>query len=413
MTSFVVKAVSSGGLLIGSTAATAKAWNATTNNTVDATHLAFWTPAANAIGTQKAFTAVVKDNGGLESSNRVQATVNVAATKGNVAEFLANLNNIGTSGFLITDSTANISSNLTALATNVTKISSITKTDTSVIALTAVQSSANHDALLKIAGVYNLTVKGTNAADKIFDTVNSHATLIGGKGIDTFNVTGTDTITDLGNGGGDILKVATSGVANATIDTAWLATADTINNGTTNITTAGLVVNLSAVTKGTSGYKITDTGGATKLTGSALGDLIIGGTGNDTLVGGLGIDTLTGGKGNDLFVFNSKPNSTSNIDKLTDFVHDKDHLQFSKTIFTGIRTTAGTSDGKTLNVSEFVSSTKATSGTTANSHLIYNSTSGTLYYDADGIGGGAAVKLAILGTTTHPVLTASDILIIA
>ena len=413
MTSFVVKAVSSGGLLIGSTAATAKAWNATTNNTVDATHLAFWTPAANAIGTQKAFTAVVKDNGGLESSNRVQATVNVAATKGNVAEFLANLNNIGTSGFLITDSTANISSNLTALATNVTKISSITKTDTSVIALTAVQSSANHDALLKIAGVYNLTVKGTNAADKIFDTVNSHATLIGGKGIDTFNVTGTDTITDLGNGGGDILKVATSGVANATIDTAWLATADTINNGTTNITTAGLVVNLSAVTKGTSGYKITDTGGATKLTGSALGDLIIGGTGNDTLVGGLGIDTLTGGKGNDLFVFNSKPNSTSNIDKLTDFVHDNDHLQLSKSIFTGIRTTAGTGDGKTLNVSEFVSSKTATSGTTANSHLIYNSTSGTLYYDADGIGGGAAVKLAILGTTTHPVLTASDILIIA
>ena len=316
------------------------------------------------------------------------------------------------SNISITDTATNITSNLASLLAD-TKLTSITQSDSATLSITAAQSSKYHDALLKIAGVYNLTVKGTNAADKIFDTVNSHATLIGGKGIDTFNVTGTDTITDLGNGGADILKVAKGGIANSTINTAWIASADTINNGTANISTAGLTVNLSAVTKGTSGYKITDTGGATKLTGSALGDLIIGGTGNDTLVGGLGIDTLTGGKGNDLFVFNSKPNSTSNIDKLTDFVHDKDHLQFSKTIFTGIRTTAGTSDGKTLNVSEFVSSTKATSGTTANSHLIYNSTSGTLYYDADGIGGGAAVKLAILGTTTHPVLTASDILIIA
>jgi len=44
-------------------------------------------------------------------------------------------------------------------------------------------------------------VTGTTAADKITDTVNSYATLTGGAGVDTFNVTGTDTITDLGNGG--------------------------------------------------------------------------------------------------------------------------------------------------------------------------------------------------------------------
>ena len=190
------------------------------------------------------------------------------------------------SNIKVTDTANHITSNLAALLAD-TKLTSITQSDSSTLSITAAQSSVDNAVLAKIAGAYNLTVTGTNAADKLFDTVDSLATLTGGQGIDTFNVTGTDTVTDLGKGGADILKVATGGVANATIDTAWLATADTTNNGTANITTAGLVVNLSAVTKGISGYKITDTGSATKLTGSALGDVIIGGTGtgndNDTL----------------------------------------------------------------------------------------------------------------------------------
>ena len=304
----------------------------------------------------------------------------------------------------VNDTAAHITANLSALLTN-TKLSSITLIDpTTALSITAVQSSANHAVLAKIAGAYNSTITGTNVADKLFDTVNSHATLTGGKGIDTFNVTGTDTITDLGKGGADILIVAKGGITNSTINTAWIASADTINNGTANISTAGLTVNLSAVTKGTSGYKIIDTGSATKLTGSALADLIIGGTGNDT---------LTGGKGNDVFVFNTKPNNTTNVDLITDFTSGKDHLQLGKSIFTGIFTVAGTGDGRTLAGTEFVSSKTATHGTTANSHLIYNTATGALYYDADGNAKGAAIEVAILGTTTHPVLTASDILIIA
>ena len=235
----------------------------------------------------------------------------------------------------VNDTAAHITANLAVLLAN-TKLSSITQSDSpTALSITAAQSSVNHSVLAKIAGAYNLTVMGTNAADKLFDTVNSHATLTGGKGIDIFNVTGIDTITDLGKGGADILTIAKGGIANSTINTAWIASADTINNGTANITTAGLAVNLSAVTKGTSGYKIIDTGSATKLTGSALGDLILGGSGNDTLVGSLGNDTLTGGKGNDLFVFNAKPNNTTNVDLITDFTSGKDHLQLSKTIFAG------------------------------------------------------------------------------
>ena len=120
---------------------------------------------------------------------------------------------------------------------------------------------------------------------------------------------------------------------------------------------------------------------------------------------------LIGCEGADIFGFNTTPNTLTNIDKITDFISGTDKLQFSKAIFAGITRAAGTGLGTTLTAKEFVSSTTATSGTTATSHLIYNSTTGGLYYDADGSAKGAAVEVAILGT--HPALVASDILIVA
>jgi len=77
VTAFVVKAVSSGSLKIGADAVTATAWNASNNAIVDATHRAWWAPAADANGTLNAFTAVARDNGGTESVTAIQATINV------------------------------------------------------------------------------------------------------------------------------------------------------------------------------------------------------------------------------------------------------------------------------------------------------------------------------------------------
>ena len=331
----------------------------------------------------------------------------------NVANFITNKQSGNTESFFLLDTSTNISSKIDTLQSYVNKLISITLSEVNTpLVITSTQSITDHDVLAKISTAFNLLITGTSAADRLYDTIKSHATLTGNKGIDTFNVTGIDTITDLGNGGADILKVAVGGVANATIKSPWTATINTINNGKVNISTAGLAVNLSAVTKGTSGYKITDTGEATQLIGSALSDIIIGASKNDTLSGGLGNDTITGGKGNDLFVFNTKLNSVSNIDLITDFTPGKDHLQISKAIFAGINTKAVTGIGAALKVAEFISSPDATHGITANSHLIYNSTSGALYYDADGNGKGAAVEVTVLGTATHPALAATDILII-
>jgi Ca2+-binding RTX toxin-like protein len=46
----------------------------------------------------------------------------------------------------------------------------------------------------------------------------------------------------------------------------------------------------------------------------------------------------------------------------------------------------------------------------SNDHIIYNNNTGALFYDADGNGVGAAVKIALIGN--HAALTAADFLVI-
>lgn len=76
---YVVQAVSSGTLLIGANAGTATAFAAGSNDTIDGTNNAYWTPDANANGTLNAFTVLAQDDGGLNSSGAVQAQVTVNA----------------------------------------------------------------------------------------------------------------------------------------------------------------------------------------------------------------------------------------------------------------------------------------------------------------------------------------------
>lgn len=77
--SYVVQAVSSGTLKIGLVNGVATAYDPLTNNIIDASHIAYWTPALNANGTLNAFTVNVQDNSGLASANIEQVQVNVTA----------------------------------------------------------------------------------------------------------------------------------------------------------------------------------------------------------------------------------------------------------------------------------------------------------------------------------------------
>ncbi|MCW8962475.1 MAG: hypothetical protein OQL16_01670, partial [Gammaproteobacteria bacterium] len=77
---FVIKALSSGTLKIGSTAGTAVAFVAGVTDTVDGTNNAYWTPSLNDTGAAiNAFTAVALDNNGAESSIARQAQIDVVA----------------------------------------------------------------------------------------------------------------------------------------------------------------------------------------------------------------------------------------------------------------------------------------------------------------------------------------------
>ena len=76
---FVVKSVTTGSLLIGSSLASAKPWNAVSNNTVDANHQAYWTGPRDANGTLNAFTVEARDNDFLASATPIQAVIDLTA----------------------------------------------------------------------------------------------------------------------------------------------------------------------------------------------------------------------------------------------------------------------------------------------------------------------------------------------
>jgi Ca2+-binding RTX toxin-like protein len=138
------------------------------------------------------------------------------------------------------------------------------------------------------------------------------------------------------------------------------------------------------------GATLSGDGGANSLTGTVN---------NDTLIGLAGNDTLTGGIGADRFVFNTALNAGTNVDTITDFSSGTDKILLDHLILTALTT-------GTLAASSFVAEAGATAHD-GNDYLLYDTTTGTLAYDADGTGAQAAVLFATL--TGHPALVAADL----
>jgi len=152
--------------------------------------------------------------------------------------------------------------------------------------------------------------------------------------------------------------------------------------------------------------RISGNAGDNTLMGFAGNDSLTGGDGSDTLFGGEGKDVLAGGSGRDFFVFDTAP-SLFNVDKITDFDgSENDKIQLNQNLFKGV-THIGA-----LNPDEFHAAAGAKSAHDASDRVIYDTTSGKLYYDPDGSGGISAVQVALLGSTNHPTLIYTDIQII-
>ncbi|MGO4387073.1 calcium-binding protein [Microvirga sp. 2YAF29] len=135
---------------------------------------------------------------------------------------------------------------------------------------------------------------------------------------------------------------------------------------------------------------------ANTLTGNAKNNILSGLEGNDSLYGGLGKDQLRGGAGKDVFVLDTKLNKSTNVDKVLDFKSKDDSFYLDNSIFKKLG--SGTfSKPKKFKSDMFVEGTKAKD---AEDRIVYDKKSGTLYYDADGTGASAQVKIATLSNKT-------------
>ena len=130
------------------------------------------------------------------------------------------------------------------------------------------------------------------------------------------------------------------------------------------------------------------------LSGSLGNDYCWGDSGNDSLTGGAGNDTLTGGEGADKFIYNTNAAFTKlavGVDTITDFdISQTDQIVLDKTTFTSI--------------SDALAATSA-------ADIVYNTTTGGLFYNQNGTAAGLGTGAQFLTLTNKPALTATQFLI--
>jgi Ca2+-binding RTX toxin-like protein len=261
---------------------------------------------------------------------------------------------------------------------------------------------------LTLIGTANVSATGNNGANN----------LLGNRGNNFFNPRGgDDNIQD--GAGNDWVRLGGGGVptyGNKVIDLG--EGFDTLDFG--GFARSAIVVDLADPARGTlfgggdagqgsarmTGIdQVIGDGFNDRLSGGAAAEMLNGGGGNDTINGRGGNDTLTGGLGADAFVFATAP-GTGNVDLVTDFVSASDRLNFDNAVFTAL----GVDGNFTAGDARFAAGAGFTSGRDASDRIVYDTTTGNLYYDADGNGAGSAQLFATL--QGHPALTATDITVI-
>jgi trimeric autotransporter adhesin len=260
-------------------------------------------------------------------------------------------------------------------------------TDLVQTSLGAYTLTANVERLL-FSGVGDFAGTGNASANRI----------TGGAGNDTLDGAGGNDRME-GGAGDDtyfVDRAATSTAPGDVVVEAVGAGTDLVRSSVSH-TLGANVENL--VLTGTANRNGTGNGLDNSLEGNTGNNVLSGGAGNDTLDGGSGNDTLRGGTGNDTFVFDN----LAGVDRILDFVTGADRIALEDSVFTALEWTGGA-----LNAGQFESATSLAAAT-AGMNLVYLRSTGQLFYDADGTGSGAdATVIAVLGTTTHPVLAATD-----
>jgi len=280
------------------------------------------------------------------------------------------------------------------------------------------------------SGVQGTTSKADDGNKEWIATGAKHDVIVGGDGVDTLRVTtgigannttnGTVVLNDANFQDMEVVQVGGT-VGRLNVEDSALQ----LLNDHYYFRANGSVANLSNTlgnNGGTINNVVIDASGVTAngllFEGNANTQTFIGTTQDDRFVGNSGNDTLTGGSGSDTFVFGKVHEQVvtgsattvqtyvdtafnlTGFDTITDFLHGTDKLELNTDQYSAL---AG------FTTANFVVGAGATAGD-INDYLIFDTTSHTLKYDADGSGAGAAVNIAVLtGVST---LTTADIVVV-
>ena len=261
---------------------------------------------------------------------------------------------------------------------------------------------AGNDTLNGLAG--NDTLDGGTENDRL-DGGLGNDQLKGGLGNDIYIVDSTgDVVTELAAQGTDLVQSSVTYTLPANVENLTL-TGTTAINGTGNTLA-------NTVTGNTANNILNGGTGNDNLIGGSGTDQLLGSDGNDSLSGDAGNDTLTGGLGADKFIYNTNAAFTTTavgVDTITDFnISQTDQIVLDKTTFTSISSAAGT--GFSV-ASEFAKVTSDALAATSAADIVYNTTTGGLFYNQNGTAAGLGTGAQFLTLTNKPALTATQFVI--
>ncbi|SEO23373.1 Regulatory P domain of the subtilisin-like proprotein convertase [Gemmobacter aquatilis] len=218
------------------------------------------------------------------------------------------------------------------------------------------------------------------------DTLNGGAgndTLYGGQGADSMTGGGGSDTYDYDNVG-DVITEAFVAPGLST-DQVFFSISHTLSANVENMTATGFA-NINGTGNGL-GNVITGNTGNNLLQGLGGNDTVNGGGGSDTLNGGLQNDTLDGGAGADFFEFNAALGS-ANADTILNYSVADDTFRIDNAVFAGLALGG-------LNFAAFAANLTG-QATDASHHIIYETDTGKLFFDVDGLGGAAGVLFATI-----------------
>jgi Ca2+-binding RTX toxin-like protein len=231
------------------------------------------------------------------------------------------------------------------------------------------------------------TLDGGSSNDVLNGGAGADA-MAGGSGDDVYWVTSTgDKVTELTGEGADLVNSSVGHTLKANVENLRL-TGTAATSGTGNILDNTLTGNT----------------GSNVLTGWGGSDSLLGLAGDDTLLGKTGNDVLTGGLGMDVFRFDTRLDAGTNVDTIKGFVVADDTVELENGVFLALTATG------TLDPAAFWKGPAVSAAHDTDDRIVYDTDTGALYYDRDGLGGVAPIQFAVVNGSPNGV-TADDFVV--